>query len=83
MASLVNILSNVFAPQQSTPAISAPAISTTTSSNPFSNNPFVNYNGNRFSSATYAKNQPVKGGYFAGYYNGKQNIVGQRLFIEV
>ena len=60
MASLVSILSNVFAPQQSTPAISAPAISTTTSSNPFSNNPFVSYNGNRFSSATYAKNQPVK-----------------------
>jgi GTP cyclohydrolase I len=22
-------------------------------------------------------------GYFAGYYNGKQNIVGRRLFIEV
>ena len=25
----------------------------------------------------------VKGGYFAGYYNGKQNIVGRRLFVEV
>ncbi len=83
MASLVNILSNVFAPQQTaTPAVTAPTV-TTTSGNPFSNNPFVNYNGNRFSSATYAKNQPVKGGYFAGYYNGKQNIVGQRLFVEV
>lgn len=82
MASLVNILSNVFAPQQASAAISAPAVSTK-SNNPFSNNPFVNYNGNRFSSATYAKNAPVKGGYFAGYYNGKQNIVGQRLFIEV
>jgi len=80
MASLVNLLSNVFTPQQA-PVVSTPAI--TTSSNPFSNNPFVNYNGNRFSAATYAKNQPVKGGYFAGYYNGKQNIVGQRLFIEV
>ena len=31
----------------------------------------------------YAKNRPVKGGYFAGYYNGKPNIVGQRLFVEV
>ena len=30
-----------------------------------------------------AWNKPVKGGYFAGYYNGKQNIVGRRLFIEV
>ncbi len=82
MASLVNILSNVFAPQQSAPTIASPAISSR-STNPFGNNPFVSYNGNRFSSATYAKNQPVKGGYFAGYYNGKQNIVGQRLFVEV
>ncbi len=81
MASLVNLLSNVFTPQQSQ-SVSAPTV-VTTSSNPFSNNPFVNYNGNRFSAATYAKNQPVRGGYFAGYYNGKQNIVGQRLFIEV
>lgn len=83
MASLVSILSNVFTAQQS-PAVTAPTISTVSSNNnPFSNNPFVNYNGNRFNSVTYAKNNPVRGGYFAGYYNGKQNIVGQRLFIEV
>ncbi len=83
MASLVSILSNAFTPQQSA-QVSTHAISTVSSSNnPFSNNPFVNYNGNRFNSVTYAKNNPVRGGYFAGYYNGKQNIVGQRLFIEV
>ena len=41
------------------------------------------YNGNSFSSRYYAQNKPVKGGYFAGYYNGKQNIVGRRLFVEV
>ena len=35
------------------------------------------------SSAAYGKNQPVAGGYFAGYYNGKPNIVGRKLFIEV
>ena len=35
------------------------------------------------SSANYGKNQPVAGGYFAGYYNGKPNIVGRRLFVEV
>ena len=35
------------------------------------------------SSSTYGKNQPVTGGYFAGYYNGKPNIVGRKLFIEV
>ena len=40
------------------------------------------YNGNTITN-TYGKNQPVRGGYFAGYVNGKQNIVGQRLFIEV
>lgn len=34
-------------------------------------------------SATYGKNQPIEGGYFAGYYNGKPNIVGRRLFIEI
>ena len=77
MASLVSLLSQVFAPtgtQVATPVRS-------TSSNPYSNNPFVNYNGNNLNN--YAKNNPVRGGYFVGYYNGKQNIVGQRLFIEV
>lgn len=55
-----------------------------------SNNPFANYdNENPFLSTTfgsasnYGKNQPVSGGYFAGYYNGKPNIVGRRLFIEI
>ena len=80
MAGLVNFLSNVFqAPsvQTATPVIRQ------TSSNPYNNTPFVNYNGNSFSSRYYAKNKPVKGVYFAGYYNGKQNIVGRRLFVEV
>lgn len=77
MAGIVSLLSQMFVPQ--TTQVAAPARSTT--SNPYSNNPFVNYNGNSLNS--YAKNSPVRGGYFAGYYNGKQNIVGQRLFIEV
>ena len=45
-------------------------------------NPFITsaaYSKSEF----YAKNKPVQGGYFAGYYNGKPNIVGQRLFIEI
>ena len=78
MAGLVNLLSNVFQAPQIT---SAPAVRE--ASNPYGNNPFVSYNGNSFSSRFYAQNKPVKGGYFAGYYNGKQNIVGRRLFIEV
>jgi len=28
-------------------------------------------------------NQPIKGGYFAGYHNGKKNIVGKKLFVSV
>ena len=57
---------------------------------PKSNNPFQsNENINPFLTTTfgsgshYGKNQPVPGGYFAGYYNGKPNIVGRKLFIEV
>ena len=75
MAGIVNLLSQIFVPQ--TTQVVAPV----RSSNPYSNNPFVNYNGNTYSN--YGKNSPVRGGYFAGYYNGKQNIVGRRLFIEV
>ncbi|MBQ2611893.1 hypothetical protein IJF81_05835 [bacterium] len=77
---LISLLSGMFAPQR-TNQITAP-IATPVSRNPYGNNPFVNYNGNTLSS-NYGKNKPVRGGYFAGYYNGKQNIVGQRLFIEV
>lgn len=80
MAGLVNFLSNVF--QAPSVKVASPVVKQT-SSNPYSNNPFVNYNGNSFSSRYYAQNKPVKGGYFAGYYNGKQNIVGRKLFIEV
>lgn len=79
MADIVSILQKVFVPTPMQTTV--PVRSTTT--NPFGNNPFVNYNGNTYNSATYAKNNPVRGGYFAGYYNGKQNIVGSRLFIEV
>lgn len=80
MASLVNFLSNVF--QSPSINTTSPVVHQTQSNNPYSNNPFVNYNGNRYNQY-YAQNKPVKGGYFAGYYNGKQNIVGRRLFIEV
>lgn len=77
MASLVSLLTQVFSPSAAPATVSV----RTVSSNPYNNNPFMSYNGNSLDS--YAKNTPVRGGYFAGYYNGKQNIVGQRLFIEV
>ncbi len=75
MAGIANLLSQMFIPQ--TTQVVAPV----RNYDPYSNNPFVNYKGNSLNN--YAKNTPVRGGYFAGYYNGKQNIVGQRLFIEV
>ena len=57
----------------------------TRSNNPFENkdsdNPFMATSFG--SSSTYGKNQPVAGGYFAGYYNGKPNIVGRKLFVEI
>lgn len=79
MAGLVSLLSNAF----QTPGVnvSSPVINQPMTS--YGNNPFVHYNSNSFSNRFYAQNKPVKGGYFAGYYNGKQNIVGRRLFIEV
>lgn len=60
-------------PQQQT-------VQTVETSNPFQPNPFVN---STIDMNSYAKNKPVQGGYFAGYYNGKPNIVGRRLFVEV
>jgi hypothetical protein len=53
-----------------------------TSNNPFSSsNPFVSDN-TAAKYENYGKNKPVRGGFFAGYYNGKANIVGTRLFVE-
>ncbi|MDR1168733.1 MAG: hypothetical protein LBK53_07600 [Heliobacteriaceae bacterium] len=72
MASIASLLSQVFLPAKTT------AVSVRSAGY----NPFVNYNGNSLP-GSYAKNKPVRGGYFAGYHNGKQNIVGRRLFIEV
>lgn len=75
VANIVSLLSRAFLPsstQQST------AITRVSTGNPFAN-PFVTASKSNYS---YAKNNPIQGGYFAGYYNGKANIVGQRLFLE-
>ena len=77
---LTNLVSMITKSIQTTQ--SAP-VSTKKSYNPFAQgeNPFL---GSNFSSSdNYGKNTPVNGGYFAGYYNGKPNIVGRKLFIEV
>lgn len=79
VTNLVNMFSQVFAPLQ-VQKQAAPSVSTSVSNNPFAN-PFMN--AQRTSYEFYGKNAPVKGGYFAGYYNGQPNIVGKRLFVEV
>jgi hypothetical protein len=77
MINIVNLLSKAFMPNP---------IKNTTAVSTVSNNPFATSFTSLQSGAnrsSYAKNNPVSGGYFAGYYNGKTNIVGRRLFVEV
>lgn len=78
MLNIVNLLSSALTSNSS---VQSKNMVTPVSSNPFAN-PFVNTNA-RIDSSLYAKNKPVQGGYFAGYHNGKPNIVGRRLFLEV
>lgn len=78
MAGIVSLLTKVLVPSTNNAAAVATTGSASIGRNPFGN-PFVNSR----SYAGYAQNRPVSGGYFAGYYNNKPNIVGQRLFLEV
>lgn len=77
---LVGFFSKALTPSRSTAVTSVRKVS----GNPFaaspSANPFMNHTIN---TNLYGKNNPVRGGYFAGYYNGKPNIVGRKLFLEV
>jgi hypothetical protein len=81
MAGIVSLLTKVLVPSTN----NATAVATTQTTSASSGNPFGNpfVNGARYSYSGYAQNRPVSGGYFAGYYNNKPNIVGQRLFLEV
>ena len=83
MSEFVNLLTRVLVPTPSFKATEIkPAGNRSASSNPFASaNPFVHASTEDFF-ATYGKNKPVAGGYFAGYYNNQPNIVGRRLFIE-
>jgi len=77
VANIVSFLSRAL----TTSAVTSSTAVSTVSNNPFGN-PFVSSQG-KGNYSSYAKNNPVKGGYFAGYHNGRANIVGQRLFLEV
>lgn len=76
VANIVGLLSKAFTANTLSRTTAVAAVSR----NPFEN-PFVSAQNTR-NYNSYAKNNPVQGGYFAGYYNGKSNIVGQRLFVE-
>jgi len=74
VANLKNMISQVFyTPVQTVQPKSV---------NPFAVSTF-NPEAQEQSSGKYGKNTPIPGGYFAGYYNNKPNIVGQRLFVLV
>jgi hypothetical protein len=75
VANIVSLLSKAFTGNN----IQTGTAVTRVSRNPFES-PFVTPQATSYQS--YATNNPVQGGYFAGYYNGKPNIVGQRLFVE-
>jgi hypothetical protein len=80
ITNLVNFFSGAIVNQtQSTKMVSNVQA---TGGNPFAN-PFLENSSTNSSRNFYGKNNPLKGGYFAGYYNGQPNIVGRRLFIEV
>lgn len=79
---LQNLFTNVLATNNTTAA--APVQKTQIYSNPFAN-PFLSQDLEQMNKRNeqYGKNNPFPGGYFAGYYNNKPNIVGRRLFVEV
>lgn len=78
---LISIFNKVLSPVTVNPQLpQQQSVKPVESSNPFNPNPFVT---KTVDMNSYAKNKPVQGGYFAGYYNGKPNIVGRRLFVEV
>ncbi len=75
---MINALKSMVSQVFYTPTVSqTPVITENSGYNPFEN-PFVQTSKRN----NYAVNRPVKGGYFAGYYNGEPNIVGRKLFIE-
>lgn len=77
VVNIVNMLSKAFAGNNVRKSTAIKPVS----SNPFAN-PFMSTTSQANYYTSYAKNKPVQGGYFAGYINGKANIVGQRLFVE-
>ena len=79
---LQNFFTNILSVNNTVAA--APVQKTQIYSNPFAN-PFLSADMEKLNKRNemYGKNNPFPGGYFAGYYNNKPNIVGRKLFVEV
>jgi len=77
-STVTNMINNVIKPNTLVPV--TPTVRPVVTENPFAQ-PFIATQQRKEN--FYGKNNPVNGGYFAGYYNGKQNIVGRKLFINV
>ncbi len=75
---ITNFLNTINAALQSPQSAKPKALSVNTMENPFAS-PFISGQKQTFNGV----NQPIKGGYFAGYHNGKKNIVGRKLFVSV
>ena len=81
IGNLANIVNTMFQPPQIKPAVTVNApVASSSGNNPFAG-AFLNNSPSR--NEAYGKNMPFNGGFYAGDYNGKPNIVGSRLFIEV
>ena len=79
LGTVMNMMNNALQPlvTQYVQPLSRPA----KTENPFAvSSPLMTFQGRR--NGFYGKNEPVQGGYFAGYYNGQANIVGRKLFIN-
>lgn len=77
MSDLKSMISQIFYSPVST--VQPTSVNPFASTNPFAQ-PLMSESRN-LNNSGYGKNNPVQGGYFAGYYNNKPNIVGQRLYI--
>lgn len=82
MSTILNGLAQLINPSRfsSVPALAAETTQLQKASQ-ISGNPFIGPTSTN--KDIYGKNMPVPGGYFAGYYEGKPNIVGRKLFIMI
>ena len=78
ITNMLNVMNTIFQNPQVAQTASPQRLDKNLIENPFAS-PFITVPNKRHTPGW--KNNPIQGGYFAGYHNGKQNIVGKKLFI--